>query len=169
MRSKVLSCTYLALPSAIIVATVNLMATSAWAEHDPSWLWGIHRLWVVWCCRERSQWQHCCTTVRRLSELPDCRMGCQTVGRWMSVVTEGSLSDQTLSEHYRNTVGTVRLSTVGLSDCRIVGLLPRPATPKSPSISMAVATRRPACDVLQDLVRVMRRCSALAGCLCEAV
>ena len=116
MRSKVLSCTYLALPSAIIVATVNLMATSAWAEHYPSWFQGCAQAVggvVLQRKRPMAALLHYCQALLSV-RLSDCRTCCRTVRRRIQASSEGLLSD-TLAD----TVGTVRLS-----DCRnTVGIL----------------------------------------------
>ena len=119
MRSKVLSCTYRALPSAIIVATVNLMATSAWAEHYPSWFQGCAQAVggvVLQRKRPMAALLHYCQA------LSDCR----TVGRAVGLSDDAYRPPhrdccqwcQTLSDTVR-TVRTVRLSeycrnTVGL-------------------------------------------------------
>ena len=110
-RFKDLHCTsYLA--TAIIVATVKLTSTSAWTEHCPSWFQGCIHTVLLQKKRPKEASEallQCCRGTVGTVGLSDY---CRTVGlmrerlvRGIPVGTVGQLSD-----------------TVGLSDCRTVGL-----------------------------------------------
>ena len=122
MRSKVLSCTYLALPSAIIVATVNLMATSAWAEHYPSWFQGCAQAVggvVLQRKRPMAALLHYCQATVGTAGLSDGLSDCRTVdecGHRGITVRPDTVG--TLSEHCWN-CQAVDCRTVRLSDCWI--------------------------------------------------